>query len=62
MLLFRILVLLLLLLGVGLFLAYLLTGQPRYRRLALLLMKWTVIAGLGFFAGLAIERLFAGAA
>jgi hypothetical protein len=55
-------VLLLLVSGTGLYLAYLYSGQPRYRRYALLLLKWTVLAGLGFFAGLALERLLAAAA
>lgn len=33
------------------------TGQPRWRRLGLVIMKWTLVAGLGFFAVLFLERL-----
>lgn len=33
------------------------TGQPRWRRLGLIIMKWTLIAGLVFFAVLILERL-----
>lgn len=33
------------------------TGQPRWRRLGIVIMKWTVVAGLGFFAVLFLERL-----
>ena len=51
--------LVLLLLGAGLvYLAlYLGTGQVRYRVLGVRLVKWTVIAGLGFFAVLIVEQL-----
>ncbi|MFG6488814.1 hypothetical protein ACG04R_19165 [Roseateles sp. BYS78W] len=33
------------------------TGQRRWRRLGLIIMKWTLIAGLGFFGVLFLERL-----
>ena len=33
------------------------TCQPRWRRIGLVIMKWTLIAGLGFFAVLILERL-----
>lgn len=33
------------------------TGQARWRRLGLIIVKWTLIAGLGFFAVLILERL-----
>ncbi len=33
------------------------TGQARWRRLGLVIMKWTLLAGLAFFAVLILERL-----
>ena len=33
------------------------TGQPRWRRMGIVILKWTVIAGLGFFGVLFLERL-----
>lgn len=47
------------LLGAGLvcFVLYAITGQPRYRVLGLRIVKWTVIAGLVFFAVLIAERM-----
>jgi len=36
---------------------YAATGQLRYRRFGLVILKWTVIAGLFFFAVLFIDRL-----
>ncbi|MEJ2801286.1 hypothetical protein WAE61_05355 [Comamonadaceae bacterium PP-2] len=59
MVIFRFVVLLMMVVAAGLFVAYAVTGKPRYRQLGLIVLKWTVIAGLGFFAGLAIERLTA---
>jgi hypothetical protein len=38
----------------GLFIA---TGQERYKRIGLVLFKWVVLAGLGFFAVLILERV-----
>ncbi len=36
---------------------YATTGDLRYRRLGLVILKWTVLAGLGFFAVLFLDRL-----
>lgn len=33
------------------------TGQARWRRLGLVIVKWTLVAGLGFFGVLILERL-----
>lgn len=57
MLIFRWIVLLLLVAGVLCFAMYIGTGQLRWRRLGLLIVKWTVIAGLGLFAVLLLERM-----
>lgn len=38
---------------------YLYTGDRRYRAWGVATLKWTVIAGLGFFAVLILERLAA---
>lgn len=57
MLLARLIVGLLLAAGVVCFAAYMATGQMRFRTLGVLLVKWTVIAGLAFFAVLILERL-----
>jgi hypothetical protein len=37
---------------------YIATGQERFKRLGLIILKWTVFAALGFFAVLIITRLF----
>jgi hypothetical protein len=34
------------------------TGQPRYKQLGLVILKWTLMAAFAFFAGLIVERLF----
>jgi hypothetical protein len=39
------------------FVAYMFTGRVGYRRWGLVIFKWTVLAGLGFFAVLAAQRL-----
>ena len=57
MLLFRWLVLLLLLMAAVSFAFYAGTGQPRFKRFGLVTLKWTLIAGLVFFAVLILERL-----
>lgn len=57
MLLFRWTVLLLLIAAGVCFALYVGTGQPRYRLWGLVILKWTVIAALGFFAVLVLERL-----
>jgi len=50
--------LLLLLLGAAVsFLFYAMTGQARYKRYGLITLKWTLIAGVGFFIVLIAERL-----
>jgi hypothetical protein len=45
--------------GLLCFVAYMATGNPTWRRRGLLLVKWTVIAGLGAAAVIAIESLAA---
>ncbi len=57
MLVFRWIVLLLLIAGILCFAMYIGTGQARWRQLGLTIVKWTVVAGLVFFAVLALERL-----
>ena len=57
MLIVRWIVALLLVAGLLSFALYVGTGQRRYRVLGITLIKWTVIAGLGFFAVLILERL-----
>ena len=56
---FRVILLLLLMAGLGCFAIYIATGQVRWRAWGLRLVKWTVAAGLVFFAVLAAERLIA---
>lgn len=57
MLLFRwILMLLLLAAGVS-FAFYAGTGQQKYKRFGLVILKWTLLSALGFFLVLAAERL-----
>lgn len=52
------LVALLLLIGAGVCLAlYIATGQPRWRRYLMVIVKWTVIAAIGVFVVLLLERL-----
>lgn len=57
MLIFRLIVGLLLVGGILCFAAFVATGNPRWRRLGLTVVKWTVLAGLGFAAVLVLERL-----
>jgi hypothetical protein len=57
MLVFRTLVLLLLVAGLLCFAMYIGTGQARWRLLGIRIVKWTVIAALGFFAVLILERI-----
>ena len=56
MLIFRWIVLLLLLAGVLCFAMYIGTGQERWRQFGIRIVKWTVVAALGFFAVLILER------
>lgn len=37
---------------------YLVTGQMRYRRWGIVILKWAVGAGLSFFAVLGLSRIF----
>ena len=53
----RALVLLLLLACSVLFLLYAGTGQARYKSFGLIVLKWTLLAGFGFFAVLIFQRL-----
>jgi hypothetical protein len=53
----RILLLLLLLACAVLFLLYAVTGQARYKNFGLMVLKWTLLAGFGFFAVLIFQRL-----
>lgn len=57
MLIFRWLILLLLLGALVSFIFYAGTGQARYKRYGLITLKWTLIAGLGFFVVLILERI-----
>ena len=43
--------------GVLCFAMYAGTGAPRWRALGLRIVRWTVVAGLGFFAVLLLEEL-----
>ncbi len=56
-LLFRLVFGLLLVAGLFSFAMYVATGDARWRRRGIVIIKWTVIAGLGFFAVIALERL-----
>ncbi|UUX95643.1 hypothetical protein [Aquabacterium sp. J223] len=57
MLIFRLVFGLLLVAGLLCFAAYVATGDVRWRRWGLVIVKWTVVAGLGFFAVIVLERL-----
>lgn len=57
MLIFRWIVLLLLVAGLLCFAMYIGTGQARWRMMGIRVVKWTVIAALGFFAVLILERM-----
>jgi hypothetical protein len=57
MLLFRAAVFFLLVASGVCFAFYMGTGQARYRQWGLVILKWTIIAALGFFAVLILERL-----
>lgn len=57
MLLFRGLILLFLLAAVVSFMFYAGTGQARFKRFGLIILKWTLIAAFGFFAVLILERV-----
>jgi hypothetical protein len=55
--LFRVVLLLMLVASVGLFAAYAITGQIRYRRVGLRMLLTAIGAGFVFFAVLIIQRL-----
>lgn len=57
MLIFRWLATVLLLASAVSFAFYLGTGQPRYKRWGFIIVKWTVIAGVTFFAVLFFGRI-----
>lgn len=57
MLFFRWLVFLMLITAGVSFGAYVATRQERYKLFGLLILKWTVLAGLGFFLVLLLERI-----
>ncbi len=58
MLLFRWLILICLLVAGVCFAFYATTGQPRYKRVGWVVLRWTILAALGFFAVLIAERVF----
>lgn len=57
MLIFRLVFGLLLVAGLLCFAAYIGTGNPLWRQRGVVLVKWTVLAGLGAMAVLLLERL-----
>jgi hypothetical protein len=57
MLLFRWLLLILLLLAGVCFAYYVATRQARFKRYGWIILKWTLLAALGFFAVLFVERM-----
>jgi hypothetical protein len=57
MLIVRWLVLVLLVASAICFVLFAVTGQARYKRMGLVILKWTVFAALAFFAVLIFERL-----
>lgn len=57
MLFFRFTMILLLLAVVATFVFYVATGDVRYRTLGLKIIKWAVLAALGFFGVLVLERM-----
>ncbi len=40
------------------FVLFIVTGQPKYKRFGLAIVKWTLLAALGFFLVLAAQRWF----
>lgn len=57
MIVFRLVFGLLLVSGLLCFAAYVATGNAVWRQRGIVIVKWTVVAGLGFFAVLVLERL-----
>jgi hypothetical protein len=60
MLLFRWMLMLLLLAAGVSFAFYAGTGNPKYKRFGVVVLKWTLLAALGFFLALALDRWFSG--
>lgn len=58
MLVFRAVMILMVVLIVVSMMFYAATGQMKYRRFSLLAIKWLVLAALGFFSVLVLERVF----
>ncbi len=58
MLLVRWVLMLLLLAAAVSFALYAGTGQAKYKKFGLVVLKWTLIAALGFFLVLALDRIF----
>ena len=56
MLFFRWLLILLMLAAGVCFALFAITGQPRFKRYGLLILKWTLVSAFGFFAILTVER------
>ena len=54
---FRIVFALLLVSGLVCFAVAIVTGERVWRQRGIVIVKWTVFAGLGFFAGIVLERL-----
>lgn len=54
----RVLILALLLAAVGCFVAFMLTGQTRYKHYGLGILQWTMGSAFFFFAVLAVQRFF----
>lgn len=57
MVIFRLVFGLLLVAGILCFAMYIGTRDDRWRRRGLVIVKWTVLAGLGFFGVIVLERL-----
>lgn len=57
MLFFRWLLILLMLVAGACFALFVITGQARFKRYGLLILKWTLVSAFGFFAVLTLERL-----
>jgi len=57
MLIFRTVFMLLLIGSILCFAMYIGTGEPQWRQRGLVILKWTVLAALGFFVVLILERL-----
>ncbi len=54
---FRLIFGLLLVGGLLCFATYVATGNAKWRRLGMVIVRWTVVAALGFFAVLALEAI-----